>query len=199
MYSQEQEEKIIVDYFGDHRGRFLDVGAHDGKDISNTYRLAELGWEGICVEPSWKVIGNILANHKNHAKVKILNGAMSDVAGIVPFWVSEANVYSTMDPALQARGGERNGAAEIFVPTFTTQSLLAAFPGNFDFVNIDAEGLSVRILLTMPLLEMGTRLICVERFGEGIRLGDERKIREYLDPLGYREVYSNFENMIMGL
>ncbi len=30
---------------------FIDIGAFDGVEISNTYALERMGWKGICIEP----------------------------------------------------------------------------------------------------------------------------------------------------
>lgn len=35
-----------------NKGFFVDVGAHDGVESSNTYALEKAGWKGICIEPS---------------------------------------------------------------------------------------------------------------------------------------------------
>ena len=45
MYSQSDEESFILSFFegGYKGGRFLDIGAHNGRTGSNTLRLAELG------------------------------------------------------------------------------------------------------------------------------------------------------------
>ena len=34
------------------KGTFLDLGAYDGVDLSNTRALTELGWAGVCIEPN---------------------------------------------------------------------------------------------------------------------------------------------------
>ena len=42
MYSQNQEEQIILDYFNDVKvGHVLDIGANDGKTFSNSLALIE--------------------------------------------------------------------------------------------------------------------------------------------------------------
>ena len=50
--SQVGQDEWVVSFFsskGD--GYFLDIGAHNGVDLSNTYYLEkELQWNGICVE-----------------------------------------------------------------------------------------------------------------------------------------------------
>ncbi len=52
MYSQNDEERVILELVGDGKGRFLDIGAFDGVMFSNTRALVERGWCGICVEPN---------------------------------------------------------------------------------------------------------------------------------------------------
>lgn len=32
-------------------GFYLDVGCHDGVEISNAYLLDKAGWKGICIDP----------------------------------------------------------------------------------------------------------------------------------------------------
>src|SRR5678816_2037389 len=51
--SEDLEEWIIRDAFQDRRdGVFVDVGANDYKDKSNTYFLEhDLGWSGVAIEP----------------------------------------------------------------------------------------------------------------------------------------------------
>ena len=53
MYSQNDEEKIILDLLKDQPvGRLLDIGAFDGKTFSNSLALFEKGWSGVVVEPN---------------------------------------------------------------------------------------------------------------------------------------------------
>ncbi len=52
-YSQietRQDQWLIEEVFpGKTDGVFLDIGAGNGVDMSNTYALEQLGWSGICV------------------------------------------------------------------------------------------------------------------------------------------------------
>ncbi len=52
MYSQNNEEKFILEHFKNRKGKFLDIGAYDGKTFSNTFALVELGWSGLEIEAS---------------------------------------------------------------------------------------------------------------------------------------------------
>ena len=53
IHSQPGEEEIIraiFDRIGLKKGYFVEFGAWDGKFLSNTYLLYELGWSGIYIE-----------------------------------------------------------------------------------------------------------------------------------------------------
>eukprot|EP01006_Ploeotia_vitrea_P038784 TRINITY_DN66279_c6_g2_i1.p1 TRINITY_DN66279_c6_g2~~TRINITY_DN66279_c6_g2_i1.p1 ORF type:complete len:366 (+),score=34.36 TRINITY_DN66279_c6_g2_i1:81-1178(+) len=49
-------------------GRVLEVGAHDGYSISNSWFLRKIGWSSICVEPNIAKFSNITnCTHKHNA------------------------------------------------------------------------------------------------------------------------------------
>jgi len=50
FYSQAGQDEYVLNRFGPN-GFFVDIGAHDGIESSNTYALETAGWEGVCVEP----------------------------------------------------------------------------------------------------------------------------------------------------
>ncbi len=51
-YSQYGEDFILWNFFDyKEHGFFIDVGAFDGKHLSNTLSFEEHGWKGICIEP----------------------------------------------------------------------------------------------------------------------------------------------------
>jgi len=56
-YSQNNEQQVILDYFGEHYiGTFLDLGCNDGATFSNTRALGLRGWSGTLVDASEKAI-----------------------------------------------------------------------------------------------------------------------------------------------
>lgn len=53
-YSQCEQDKFVNENLFKYRknGVFVDIGAHDGISLSNTYFFEkELGWSGVCLEP----------------------------------------------------------------------------------------------------------------------------------------------------
>ena len=52
-YGQLKQDLECLEYFKNKKdGFFVDIGAGNGKDLSNTYLLEKnYNWKGICVEP----------------------------------------------------------------------------------------------------------------------------------------------------
>lgn len=84
FYSQyKQDEWLYNNFFKDkENGVFLEIGADDGIDKSNTLFFEEqLGWKGMCIEPSPERF-NML---KNNRKCICENYALSDEIKEVDF------------------------------------------------------------------------------------------------------------------
>lgn len=79
-YGQFNQDKFVNEkYFHDLRGGvFVDVGAHNGVSLSNTYFFEkELGWTGICVEPMPRAF-NALKNNRHSILVQ---GCVTNYSG----------------------------------------------------------------------------------------------------------------------
>ena len=52
-YSQDGQDKFLIEeLFKDKKnGFYVDIGANDGVNLSNTKILEDIGWDGVCVEP----------------------------------------------------------------------------------------------------------------------------------------------------
>jgi hypothetical protein len=51
VFPDHAEIALKEEFFGDRPGYFVDVGANDPKDISQTWHLEQKGWQGILIEP----------------------------------------------------------------------------------------------------------------------------------------------------
>lgn len=181
-YSQNNEEQIIQDYFGDFIGTFLDIGANDGKTLSNTARLVELGWSGIMVEPSPATYKKCKYTYKDNLSVLVYNYAVSDKIGIVDF-------YETSDTLVSSMKEENAKQWNIPYEKIQVQSVPYQF-GSADFISIDAEGMDLVILKQIDLTSV--RLLCIECGPH------EAEIRQYCEGFGMKQIHRNFENLIMG-
>jgi hypothetical protein len=86
-YSQFGEQAHILKFFeerGRTKGRFLDIGAHDGISCSNSLALAERGWGGALVEPSPLAFSKLITTYAERPDIALVNAAA------VPMWVDAA-------------------------------------------------------------------------------------------------------------
>ena len=159
-YAQYGEDKDILKFFGDYVGRFLDVGAHDGITFSNTARLAERGWSGVCVEPSPSTFIHLIENHKGRP-IELVNAAIAPESKLMRFWDSGGDALSTLTEAHRDKwaGYPFRG---MWLKPITWDDLLSVLPGPYDFLNIDVEGINAEVALFAPLDAIGARMICLE-------------------------------------
>ena len=82
-YSQAGQDIWVAKKFEYKKnGYFLEVGAYDGIQTSNTYFLEkELGWSGICIEANPSVFNSLALNRKSLN----LNVAVSNYQGVGMF------------------------------------------------------------------------------------------------------------------
>ena len=200
MYSQNNEEKIIIDYFKEFKGSFLDIGANDGITLSNTHQLANLGWSGTCVEPSPTAFDRLSKLYKKNKKVQCIPFAISESIGKCTFYESNEHLgkedYSLLSTLVKSEIDRWKGTqifVEIEVDSITVDRLLEISNiKNFDFISIDCEGLDYEILKALKPYISGTKMICVE--------WNSIDLNKYTSLLPeYTLHYKNYENLIFVL
>jgi FkbM family methyltransferase len=197
-YSQNGEEKIIVDYFKDHKGVVLDIGANDGKTFSNSLRLIEIGWKAVLVEPSNKAFSKLTqlhAGNNNVECVKVAIGksnmkAILEESGWHLHHKSDIALLSTLVPEEKKKWDKVSfEQQECEVMDYKTFTDLIGYEA-FDFISIDAEGLDWEILSQVNLTHV--KMVCVEHNGKDID-----KFLTYCKTYGMKEIYRSGENLIM--
>jgi FkbM family methyltransferase len=196
MHSQNSEEAYILQYFKDYTGSFLDLGAYDGVDLSNTRALANIGWSGVCVEPNPEVFERLVYNYIDNKKVTCYECAVGIANGIFNFY-QNSTYYSTIVKEETIRWIKdatiKFKRAEVEVFDFKTFIKNCSIK-QFDFISIDCEGLDYDILIQMDLKELGCKMICVEHNGK-----DTGKYIDYINQYNMKVVHINPENLIMAL
>lgn len=203
VYSQGNEQAHIVAFFRGDRGTFLDIGAYDGISGSNTHRLAELDWWGVCVEPSPGCFARLQRTHGHNRRVRLLPYCIGNEDREAAFWDHESGIASASAAFVerQRRAARRAPSPlelvwnRISVPMITVKTLLSMIPEFewFDFVKIDAEGMDLEILRQIPLDPLEVKLVCIEVSGH-----DRELARAYLRRLGFRTAYENLANLLVG-
>lgn len=205
MQSQNKEDYLIMDLFKDlDRGTFLDIGANDGKVMSNSFCLIEKGWSGCMVEPSPKAFERLQGNHGNNKSVHLFNYAMTDRDGECTFYESgyvkikkrfdNISLVSTINKEWLPRWRKKAHFTEMTIPCKTFDSFLEESPiKTFDFITMDTEGEDLRILKQMDLKELGCKVLCVEH-------DHYKEVDEYLSycaQFGMKELSRTVTNLIL--
>jgi FkbM family methyltransferase len=202
MYSQNNEDQIIADYFGDFKGTLLDIGANDGKTFSNSLRLIELGWFATLVEPSPTTFKKLQELHSGNVRVHCIPCAIGTENGMFPLHESGAHLpdrsdyslLSTLKPSEKSRWNNTVDFHEIEVPCMDWKTFHEHTDNRqFDFITIDAEGVDLEILTQIDLEPV--KLLCVEWNGdENLKLEILKYCNEYCMT---RLLHINGENIIL--
>ena len=195
MYSQNAEEEIILKYFGGKVGTFIDIGANDGKTLSNTFALTEQGWTGVLIEPSPKAFALLKDNYKGK-KGYLYNFALGTTNGNVKFFDCETHLnqgdhglLSTMIESEKSKW-KKEKFNEIEVKCFRWKTFLNRLSvKDFDFISMDIEGMEVELLKQIDLRT--TSLVCLE-------WNSKPETKEKFDKLmiGFNIIYTSPENLI---
>ncbi len=199
MYSQNNEEQIIIDYFGDYKGNLLDIGANDGITFSNSRKLIELGWIAELVEPADLPYLKLKKLYKDNKRVKLHKVAISDLRGELTFYSSGEHVGNGDSDLLSTLSivDKQKWENSTVYQESKVQSLKWLDFYNwqiYDFINIDAEGYDFCILKQMDLKELGCKCLCIEHNGH--QYNDMiRELRKY----NYKTLLVNNENLIVAI
>jgi FkbM family methyltransferase len=195
-YSQNSEQDIILNYFGDRKGTFLDLGANDGITLSNTRALADLGWTGVLVDASPKAFKKLQENYPNPDS-HLYNIALSHKNGVLKFKES-GTLLNSGDVALVSsfhdseieRFKSTVEYEEIEAKCLTWKAFMQGCPiKDFDFISMDIEGSELDVLPHMDL--SNTAMICIEwNSKEDLK----REYEKYL--YGFKLIYTSAENLI---
>jgi FkbM family methyltransferase len=164
-FSRGEEEWIIREYFEDRRdGVFLDVGASDYKEGSNTYFLERsLGWSGIAID----AIQEFATDYQRYRpRTRFVAMFASDVADRhVQFFVASNSPVSSSDPEFIKRYGATSTPRQ--VPTTTLNVVLdQADIQKIDLLSMDIELAEPKALAGFDIERFRPDLVCIEAHPE---------------------------------
>jgi FkbM family methyltransferase len=153
-------------------GYFLDVGAHDGLYLSNTYLLEKrYGWRGLCIEGNPTTFTDLQRNRT----AKCVNACLDSKEGEVDF--AQNGVYG----GIVSKDCDNQEEARIMIK-MKTRRLADVLeengaPAIIDYLSIDVEGAEDRVLLGFPFEKYRFKCITIER--------PSPQLRSLLDQSGY--------------
>jgi FkbM family methyltransferase len=184
LYSQNDEELIIRDFFQDRRGGFfLDVGASDPVQNSTTYYLEKhLGWTGIGVDAlyqyhlTWRI---------QRPASKYLMYIVTDHSGSVePFYRTSEPALSSVEPERVFEGKHLVDAEKLEVETITLDKLLDDNGvKKIDFLSMDIEESEPAALAGFDIRRFQPDLVCIEA-SDSVR----ERILAYFAAHGYERI-----------
>jgi len=190
-YGQQEEDRYILDFFGNRKGRVLDIGAYHPEVFSNSRNLIINGWDAVLVEPSPQCFKNLEEFYKDNENVETVQVAIGDYDGELKFHDSGGAIATAHQGHYERWKKYDQGYQDITVNCVTWKTFYSSFPGCYDFISIDCEGMDWDILKQMDLYETGTDLICVEYGWNDI------EINKFLNENGFTTlIYKNGENLI---
>lgn len=196
-YSQYGEDKIIAEIFekiNQTKFRLLDIGAWDPIEKSNSRLLIERGWAAVLIEPSPTPLRNLInayGQHGSREDIIVVAAAVGLEPGMVRMAITD-DAVSTSQPEVEELWKEKGGyLGHAWFPVITLKDIFNQFGGPFDFVNIDAEGLSVELAIEYLKMEGFPRVMCVEHDNRIVELSQAAQAR------GYNVRHTNGTNLIL--
>lgn len=202
-YSQNAEDLLILNYFGNFKGTLLEIGANDGQTLSNSLLLIENGWNAHLIEPGRKVFDKLYVLHEFNERVKMYNYGIGYHSETVKFYESGAHVLNGSDLGLVSsigyaeterwrKSGVQFDECEIQLNTFADFYKFCSSE-IFDFISIDAEGLDWEILQQINLTDVGCKALCIEWNSlDALHVG----YTDYCALHGLKLAHKNAENLI---
>lgn len=191
--SQYGQDRFLNETFFKNRtnGTFLDIGAHDGKTLSNTFFFEKtLNWQGLCIEPHPKVFNALKENRScilvegcawkedTTKTFRMIEGYSEMLSGLVdsyhPDHITRINAeVSSMNQTL----------SDIEVKCYDISKLLLDNNlTSIDFLSIDIEGGELEVLKCIDYTKVEIGIILVENNYK------DQELRTFLDSKGYNFV-----------
>jgi len=173
-------------------GFFVEFGAADGIEMSNTYLLEkDFAWRGLLVEPNPVWHAGLTRNRTAALDFRCVfrtTGAQIDFAATKHAALGTIADFIAADGHAQSRRDHR----VIQVETVTLGDLLESHgaPRRIDYVSIDTEGSELEILQAFDLTTWDVRLLSVEHNGRHAALLDR-----FMFEHGYERRYPGYSSI----
>lgn len=182
-YAQIQQDLIARFLFPNEENFFVEFGATNGVDLSNTYLLEKkYGWNGLLAEPGLKWQNDLRANRKSKIDFRAVAGLSGEKRLFVEALEGE---YSTLTD-FSSSGNHthvREGGITYLVETVSLYDLLKDHksPIEIQMVTIDTEGSELEILSEFDFSKYRIAFFAIEHNFSP----NEKLIDELLEKNGY--------------
>ena len=171
------------------RGYFVEFGACNGKDFSNTFILEnKYNWNGICAEPNRSYHSNLIKNRKCELDFRCVFSRSGEMIEFCETKISELSTIANFKKSDFNRI-DRNPIKSYLVETVTLIDLLNEHnaPSLIDYISIDTEGSEFEILKNFDFDKYTVKVWTIEHNYTSNR----KKIFELMVNNGYVRVLSS--------
>lgn len=194
-------DKIYEEYFPDnYQGIFVDVGAYNGYDFSNTYPLLLNGWYGIGFEPNPSMSKICQELYEQYNGI-VYNKAIGEVNAHLKLYL--AGTLSTTSLETLKKYEKINWSKDLVndksfiqVEQLTLDTALKdILPVNYiDVMSIDTEGTEDKVLAGLSNYKVKMFIIETHEFAQEQELNITDRVEVYLS--NYNKIYSDEINSI---
>jgi len=189
--SQYKQDKYLNENFFNNKknGVFVDIGAHDGVSISNSYFFEKnLEWDGICIEPMPELFKEL---EKNRDCIKIngcawendttktfrlISGYAEMLSGILDTY--DERHKERIDLECRIHGGTYE---DIEMRCYNVNNLLEKHElFDIDFMSVDTEGSEFDIIKNIDFERFNIKIVLVENNY------NDSKLREFMELKNYK-------------
>lgn len=163
-YSQYLEDELLFAMMKpSRRGFYVDVGAYDPIEGSNTYKLYRRGWRGVTIEPNpgsaWKF--RFFRPRDSH----LVMGASAQPETL-RYYAFDVAMLNTTD-AERAKGLQAAGFGAARIHDIDCEPLAAILDSHaagqqVDLLNVDCEGLDFNVLQSLDFARCRPTVVMVE-------------------------------------
>ena len=177
VFPQQAEDGLRDAFFADAAsGFFVEVGANDPRELSQTFSLEQRGWTGILIEPQPDLAAALRRQRSARVFAEACSSRRNSGSRMT---LHLAGGHSSFDHALNVADVKPHGSIEVPVRTLDEMLIEAGLP-RVDFVSIDVEGHELDVLDGFDLARWRPRLIMIEDMLLHLRL------HRYLTRRGFR-------------
>lgn len=192
MFSQDSQDRWIIEFLrGKRDGYFLDTGASNGIDGSNTYLLEkEFDWRGLCIEPNIEFYNQLIGKrvcdclnvclYDREVDAPFLE-AGGTLGGLIQSFTPEHVQYVIRKNNISLDSNGNPPTVMKRTTTLLSALSLAKAPPEIDYWSLDTEGIELLLLKSFPFNRFTFNILTVEH-----NYGSAREpIRKFLESRGY--------------
>ena len=188
MPSQHGEDVLLAQFFEFKRsGYFVEVGAFDGVELSNSYFFEALGWDGCLIEPNPHFFKAYAAKrpYSVHVNAAVLAG-QQNVTQFTTVLDEPALSYSKTSLAHKSRVKKVDSKIELIeVACVKLSEVLREIKQPIDFISIDVEGAELSVLQTLDFKQNSPSVFIIEDNSGG----SDKSVSDFLSNNGFEKRY----------